>query len=402
MNLSSPFIRRPVATSLIAAAFLRGRHRRLLQPAGGGPAAGGLPDLQVSASLPGASPETMASNVATPLERQFSLIPGITQMTSVSSLGSTSITLQFELSRNIDAAAQDVQAAINAASGQLPTNLPAPPTIRKVNPADAPIMILALSSDTLPIATVRRLRRQHPRPSRSRASTASAWSTSAASRSRPCASSIDPRKVAALGLQLDTVRATIANNTVNAPKGAINGPAQKLTVYANDQILDAAAWNNLVVGYHNGAPIRVSDLGGADRRASRTTRSAPGSFPGKANTDKTLKGGRAILLIVFKQPGANVIKTVDRINAGPARAAGQHPAGHRRPRRGRPHPDHPRLGQGRGDHPADHHRPGGGGDLPVPAQRPRHPDPQRGDPAVPAGHRGGDAAAAASASTTCR
>ena len=154
MSLSSPFIQRPVATSLIAAAiFVFGLVAYFNLPVAALPQVD-FPTIQVSASLPGASPETMASNVATPLERQLSLIAGVTQMTSVSANGSTSVTLQFELSRNIDAAAQDVLAAINAAGGQLPTNLPSPPTIRKVNPADSPIMILALTSATLPIQTV--------------------------------------------------------------------------------------------------------------------------------------------------------------------------------------------------------------------------------------------------------
>ena len=154
MNISSTFVRRPVATSLIAAAFLVfGIVAFLNLPVSALPEVD-FPTIQVSASLPGASPETMASNVATPLERQFSLISGLTELTSTSVLGSTQVTLQFDLSRNVDSAAQDVQAAINAASGQLPTNLPSPPTFRKINPADAPVMLIALQSDTLPISKV--------------------------------------------------------------------------------------------------------------------------------------------------------------------------------------------------------------------------------------------------------
>src|SRR5208283_1854299 len=154
MNISAAFVRRPIATSLLMGGiFLVGLVVYPLLPVAPLPQVD-FPTIQVSASLPGASPETMASSVATPLERQFSLIPGVTQMTSVSALGSTSVTLQFDLNRDIDAAAQDVQAAINAASAQLPSNLPAAPTIRKVNPADAPIMILGMRSDTLPLPTV--------------------------------------------------------------------------------------------------------------------------------------------------------------------------------------------------------------------------------------------------------
>ncbi|HEY4031094.1 MAG TPA: efflux RND transporter permease subunit, partial [Caulobacteraceae bacterium] len=154
MSISSPFIKRPVATSLLAAAFfLVGVVCYFQLPVSALPQVD-FPTLQVRAGLPGASPETMASNVATPLERQLSLIAGITEMTSSSSLGSTQVVLQFELSRNIDGAAQDVQAAINAAAAQLPTNLPAPPSIRKVNPADSPIFNILLKSDTLPLSTV--------------------------------------------------------------------------------------------------------------------------------------------------------------------------------------------------------------------------------------------------------
>jgi HAE1 family hydrophobic/amphiphilic exporter-1 len=311
VSLSSPFIRRPVATSLIAVACLVfGIVAFFNLPVAALPEVD-FPTVQISANLPGASPETMASNVATPLERQFSLITGITQMTSVSSYGSTSITLQFELSRNIDAASQDVQAAINAASGQLPTNLPSSPTIRKVNPADAPIMILALTSDTLPIYTVDDYADNILTQQLSRVD--GVGLVTIGGQQKPAVRiRIDPRKAAALGLQLDNIRTTIADNTINAPKGLINGPQKALTVYANDQILDAKPWNNLVVGYHNGGAIRVSDLGGA---VSDVENNQIGAwvFGGKANQDKTLQNGQAILLVIYKQPGANVIQTVDQI-----------------------------------------------------------------------------------------
>ncbi len=311
MSISSPFIRRPVATSLIAVAFLVfGIVAFLNLPVAALPGVD-FPTLQVSASLPGASPETMASNVATPLERQFSLITNITQMTSVSSYGSTSITLQFDLSRNIDSASQDVQAAINAASGQLPTNLPSSPTIRKVNPADAPVMILALTSQTLPIYTVDDYADNILTQQISRIN--GVGLVTIGGQQKPAVRvRIDPNKVAALGLQLDNVRTTIANNTVNAPKGLINGPQKALTVYANDQILDAKPWNNLVVGYHNGGAIRVSDLGGAVKDVENNQIGA-WVYGGKANADKTLTDGQSILLVIYKQPGANVIQTVDAI-----------------------------------------------------------------------------------------
>jgi HAE1 family hydrophobic/amphiphilic exporter-1 len=312
VNISAPFIKRPIATSLIAAAFLVfGIVAFFDLPVAALPEVD-FPTIQVSASLPGASPETMASNVAQPLERQFSQIPGVSEMTSVSALGSTSITVQFDLSRNIDAAAQDVQAAINAASGQLPTNLPSAPNIRKINPADAPIMIIALTSDSLPLATVDDYSENILSQQISRIE--GVGEVVVGGQQKPAVRiRIDPRKTAALGLQLDSVRATIASNTVNAPKGNINGTLKSSTVYDNDQILNSTPWENLVVGYHGGAPIRLSDLGDVVQGVENDQVGA-WVAPGKANLDPTLKTSPAVLLIVFKEPGANVIQTVNRID----------------------------------------------------------------------------------------
>ena len=312
MNISAPFISRPIATSLIAAAFLvLGIVAFFNLPVAALPEVD-FPTIQVSASLPGASPQTTASNIAQPLERQFSQIPGVTEMTSVSSLGSSSITVQFELSRNIDSAEEDIQTAINAASGQLPTNLPSAPTIRKVNPADAPILIIALTSDTMPLAQVDDYAENILSQQISRID--GVGQVSVGGQQKPAVRiQVDPRKVAALGLQLDNVRATIANQTVNAPKGSINGPLKSYTIYANDQILDAAPWKDLAVGYHNGAAIRLSDIGQVVGSVENNQVGA-WAYAGAANTDKNLKSGQAILLIVFKQPGANVIQTVDRID----------------------------------------------------------------------------------------
>jgi len=311
VSLSSPFIHRPVATTLIALAFLLvGIVGYISLPVAALPNVD-FPTVQVSALLPGASPETMASSVATPLERQFSLIAGISQMTSVSSLGSTSITLQFELTENINTAFEQIQAAITAASAQLPSNLPNAPTLRQVNPADAPVMILALTSDALPLAQVDDYADVILSQQISRID--GVGLVTIAGQQKPAVRiRIDPRKVAALGLQIDNVRAQIVASTVNAPKGAINGPEQNLTVYANDQILDVSPWNQLVVGYHNGAAIRVTDLGGAIQDVENNQLGA-WAFPGKANIDPTLKGGQSILLVIYKQPGANVIQTVDQI-----------------------------------------------------------------------------------------
>jgi HAE1 family hydrophobic/amphiphilic exporter-1 len=313
VSISGPFIRRPVATSLVAVAFLLlGIIGYINLPVAALPQVD-FPTIQVSVALPGASPETMASNVATPLERQFALIQGLTQMTSVSSLGSSSITLQFDLSRNIDAAAEDVQAAINAAGGQLPTNLPAPPTFRNVNPADAPIMIISMSSNTLPIQTVNdyadNILSQHLSQIQGVGQVSIGGQQKPAIRIR-----LDPHKMASLGLQLDNIRAAVTNQTINGPKGSINGASRSLTVYANDQIMDPKIWNNLVVGYNrvNGAAIRISDLGGAVADVENNQIGA-WSYFGKAAPKGSGSSGRAVLLIIFKSPGANVIKTVDAI-----------------------------------------------------------------------------------------
>jgi len=312
MNISAPFIRRPIATSLIAAAFLVfGIVAFFNLPVAALPEVD-FPTIQVSASLPGASPLTTASNIAQPLERQFSQIPGVTEMTSVSSLGSSNITVQFDLSRNIDSAEEDIQTAINAASGQLPTNLPSAPTIRKVNPADAPVLIIALTSDTMPLSQVDDFAENILSQQISRIN--GVGQVFVGGQQKPAVRiQVDPRKVAALGLQLDGVRQVIANQTVNAPKGSINGDLKSYNIYANDQILDAKPWQNLVVGYHNGAPIRLSDIGGVTQSVENTLAGA-WSFAGAANKDQNLKSGRAVLLVIFKQPGANVIQTVDRID----------------------------------------------------------------------------------------
>ena len=313
MTISGPFIRRPVATSLIAIAFLMvGLVAASRLPVAALPQVD-FPTIQVSANLPGASPETMASNVATPLERQFSLIPGVTEMTSTSSLGGTNVILQFDLNRNIDAAAQDVQAAVNAAGGQLPTNLPSPPSIRKVNPADYSILQLGLTSDVAPITQISDYADNILAQQLSRIE--GVGQVSLGGQQKPAMRiQIDPRKVAALGLQIADIRAKIVAATTNAPKGTINGAQKSYTVYANDQIMDAATWNDLVVAYKNGAPIRIRDIGRAEAGVENNQVGA-WSFRGKASLDPGAPNGPAILLFVRKQPGANVIETVKRIDA---------------------------------------------------------------------------------------
>jgi HAE1 family hydrophobic/amphiphilic exporter-1 len=311
LNISRPFIHRPVATTLMAVAVLLvGLVAFFILPVSALPNVD-YPTVQVSANLPGASPETMASNVATPLERQFSLIAGISQMTSVSSLGATNVTIQFQLGQSLTTEFQQVQAAINAASAQLPSNLPAQPTIRRTNPADAPIMILALTSETLPIDQVDNY--ADVILSQQISTIAGVGLVNIGGQQKPAVRiQLDPRKVAARGLQLDTVRAKIAAATTNAPKGAITGTSQNLIVYANDQILDAGPWGDIVVGYGNGAAVRLRDVATIVQSVENNQVGAF-VFPGKANTDKSFPAGQGIMLVIYKAPGANVIGTVNDI-----------------------------------------------------------------------------------------
>ncbi|HEY3892372.1 MAG TPA: efflux RND transporter permease subunit, partial [Bradyrhizobium sp.] len=301
-SISAPFIRYPIATSLLMAGILFvGLVSYPLLPVAPLPQVD-FPTIQVSASLPGASPETMASSVAQPLERQLAQIPGIAQMTSTSSLGSTAVTIQFDLNRSIDGAANDIQGAINAASGQLPKNLPTPPTYRKVNPADSPILLLSASSDTLPLTTVSdavdaQLGQQISQIS-------GVAQVFIGGQQKPAIRvQIDPAKLVAKGLSLEDVRNQIAITTVDSPKGSIDGTTRAYTIYANDQLLDPDAWNDVIIAYRNGGPLRIRDIGRAV--------SGPEDMKQAAWAD----GKRGVFLVIFKQPGANVIDTVDRIKA---------------------------------------------------------------------------------------
>ena len=315
MNISAIFIKRPIGTSLLAIAlFLSGVVTWPLLPVAPLPQVD-FPTIQVSSSLPGASPETMASNVATPLERFFSLMGGLTQMTSNSFLGSTSITLQFDLNRNIDAAAVDVQAAINAASGQLPTNLPGPPTYRKINPADRSILVLGVSSETLPLLQVSDFADSIIAQQISQIS--GVGQVGIFGQQKPALRiQLDPAKLSRLGLGLEDVRSQLVNSTVNAPKGSFDGKKQNIAVYVNDQIFTPAAWNDTVVAYRNGAPVRVRDVGNAiDGPENMRLAAWAYAGAGAGEEGNLLANGRTILLGVDKQPGANVIETADRIRA---------------------------------------------------------------------------------------
>jgi len=313
VSISAPFVRRPIATSLLMGGILLvGLVVYPLLPVAPLPQVD-FPTVQVSTSLPGASPETMASSVATPLEYQFAQIAGLSQMTSTNVLGNTQITLQFDLNRNIDAAAQDVQTAIDAAGGQLPKNLPTPPTYRKVNPADSPILIYAVHSDVLPVTAVDDYAENILAQQISQIPGVA--QVSLGGQQKPAVRvQIDPTKLAALGLQLEDVASVIATATVDAPKGSINGPKRALTIYDNDQLLKAAPWNDVVVAYKDGAPIRIRDIGVAvDGPENRLLKAWQNGHDG-------------ILLLVFKQPGANVIDTAQRVETLLPRALRSVPA----------------------------------------------------------------------------
>src|SRR5580700_7609327 len=300
MNISERFIRRPVATYLLMTGIvILGAIAYPLLPIGPLPEVE-FPTIQVSASFSGASPETMASAVATPLERQFAQIPGVTQMTSSSGLGTTSIVLQFDLNRNIDAAAQDVQTAINAAAGVLPKNLPTPPTFRKVNPADSPVMNLFVQSDAYPLTVVDDYTDNVLAQQISQIPGIALVNIDG--EQKPSVRvQIDPAKISSLGLSLEDIRAVLATSTVDSPKGYFDGKAQSFTIYDNDQLLHAAPYNSLILAYRNGLPITVGDIGVAVDAAANAKISA------------WHDGKQGVLLVIFKQPNANIIDTVDGV-----------------------------------------------------------------------------------------
>ena len=300
MHISKPFIERPIATSLLMAALVcLGAVAFGLLPVAPLPQVD-FPTIQISAALPGASAETMATSVATPLERSLSSISGITSMTSSSSLGTTSITVQFDLSRNIDAAAQDVQTAINAASGVLPKTLPTPPTYHKVNPADFTIMSLAVTSETMPLAEVDRYADNFLAQQISQMP--GVGLVDFHGEQKPAVRvRVNPDAITGLGLTLEDVRTLLGVSTVNTPKGSLDGPDRAVVLDATDQLFGADAYKDLIVAYRGGAPIRVGDLGTV----------IPGAEDAKAAG--WLQDRRTIIIDVHKQPGYNVVETIQRI-----------------------------------------------------------------------------------------
>ncbi|MGF6919813.1 efflux RND transporter permease subunit [Paraburkholderia sp. 40] len=300
MSLLEVFIQRRIATSFLAiAVLLVGMVAYFLLPVAPLPQVD-FPTIQVIANLPGASADTMATSVATPLERQLSNIAGITQMTSSSSLGTTSIAIQFDLSRDINGAAQDVQTAINAAGGMLPKNLPNPPTYQKVNPADFTLLSLALTSPSLTLTQLDSYAEDFLAQQISQMP--GVGLVDFHGQQRPAVRiRVDPDKLAARGLTLEDVRSIVGVQTVNAPKGSLNGPDRSVVFNATDQITTAAGYRDLVVAYKNGAPIRLQDLGTVIDAAEDTQQAA------------WLQHERAIVLDVHKQPGYNVVDTIHNI-----------------------------------------------------------------------------------------
>jgi multidrug efflux pump len=302
MNVSETFILRPVGTTLLMAAILlSGWVAYTFLPLSTLPEVD-YPTIQVQTLYPGASPEVMTSSVTAPLERQFGQMPGLNQMTSASSAGASVITLQFSLDLSLDVAEQQVQAAINAAGNLLPSDLPTPPIYNKVNPADAPILTLAVTSKTLPLTEIED--DTETRLAQKISQIAGVGLVSVSGGQRPAVRiQVNPQSLAAYGLNVDDVRTTLGNLNVNTPKGNFDGPTQALTINANDQVISADQYRTLIIAYRNGSPVRLSDIA--------TIVSGPENTKLGAWANLT----PAIIVNVQRQPGANIIQVVDRINA---------------------------------------------------------------------------------------
>ncbi len=302
MNLSSPFINRPVGTTLLTIAVaITGGIAFVVLPVAPLPQVD-FPTISVQAGLPGASAQIMAASVATPLERQFSHIAGITEMTSSSQLGSSSVTLQFDLSRNIDGAARDVQAAINAARTYLPANLPSNPSYRKVNPADSPIMILSLTSDKYPVTKLYDLASTILEQKLSQIQ--GVGQVNVGGGATPSVRvEVNPTKLESFGLTLGSVQSVLSLQNAHEPRGQLSDNGVSEDIITNDQISEAADYRPLIVGYHNGQAVKLSDVADVED-STQNLRSAG-----------YIDGHKGVALIIFRQPGANIIETVDRVKA---------------------------------------------------------------------------------------
>src|ERR1700749_4784132 len=300
MNISAPFIKRPIAPALLMVGLLVGGLVAYpLLPVAALPNIN-YPTLTVTAQLPGADPETMASTVASPLELQFGEIPGLTQTTSASAVGYSQITLQFELSRQIDGAVSDTLSAIQTATAYLPKNMPYPPMIRKGNPADTPILVLGLSSDSLPITTVDAYAQNILMQKISQIS--GVGLVGIGGQQQPAVRvQVDPTALAARGIDLEDVRTVLGQANVVLPKGQLNSPRQTFTLNTNDQLFDPEKYDDLIIAYRNGSPVRIRDIGRAISAGQNEL------IAGWENNK------RAVILAVQRQPGANVVETVQRI-----------------------------------------------------------------------------------------
>ncbi len=300
MNIAGPFIRRPIATTLLAiGVLLAGAWAFTLLPVSPLPRVD-FPTISVSASLPGASPETMASSVATPLERRFGRIAGVTEITSTNVLGTTNITLQFDLDRDVDSAARDVQAAIAAAGGELPTNLPFRPTYRKVNPSDSPVMIVSMTSDTVPLAQV--FEAGNSILAQKISQVPGVGQVTVGGGQQPAVRiQANPKSLAGIGLSMADLRTSVAAATANTAKGSIAGIKQTTIIGANDQLFDADQFRSLVIAYRDGAPVRLNEVADV--------------FDDVENNRVAAwhNGKRAVLLIIRRQPGSNIIETTERV-----------------------------------------------------------------------------------------
>src|ERR1700688_1663582 len=300
MNWSAPFVIRPIATTLLTIGVtLVGLVAYLVLPIAGVPQVD-VPTIRITANLPGANAETMASSVAGPLERQLSQISGVTSISSTSSLGQTDIQVEFDLSRNVEGAAQDVRTAITPAGAQLPKNLPNPPTFEKVNPADALLMSVAVTSTDLTISAVDDYVENYLAPSISRV-TGVGQDDYHGQQNPSVRIQINPSVASAMGISLEDIRAAIGTATVDSPKGTLDGPKQSLTLDATDQIFDASAFASVIIAYRNGAPVRVRDIGKAINGVEDIRQAA------------WLGGQRAVIIDIDKQPGFNINQTVELI-----------------------------------------------------------------------------------------
>src|SRR5579859_3343180 len=302
MSPSQPFILRPVATTLLMIAImLSGMVAFRFLPLAALPEVD-YPTIQVQTFYPGASPDVMTSSVTAPLEVQLGQMPALNQMSSATSAGSSVITLQFNLKLSLDVAEQEVQAAINAAGNLLPSDLPAPPIYAKVNPADAPILTLALRSQSMPLTEVEEL--ADTRLAQKISQLPGVGLVSISGGQKPAVRiQADIRKLAAYGLNIDDLRTTLSNANVNTPKGNFDGPMRASTINANDQLMTAAEYRNLVIAYKNGSPVRLSDVG---------------DVVDGAQNDKLgawMNETPAIIMNIQRQPGANVIAVVEGIKS---------------------------------------------------------------------------------------